>query len=96
MKYPIASGRVVNGTVNSNRFYFFGGYIGGIVQKTVNWVQEYNVQTGEWKILPFFMNAERSDFFAQSYDSSVVIFGGAEQTSKGKNYLELWNFLNKY
>jgi len=90
MKYPVAAAQVVyNNSETKPIFYFLGG-ITKEWKTSVNWIQEYDLSTSSWSLLQT-MNSARSNFIAGFWDSTIVCFGGASETSTEKNALESWD-----
>ncbi|MEJ5351635.1 MAG: T9SS type A sorting domain-containing protein [Melioribacteraceae bacterium] len=88
MKYPVSGGQVVYDTV-SNKFYVLGGENSS--KEVVDWIQEYNILSGEWKIVGK-MNQPRYLFVANIWQSQILYFGGVSEFSQEKNVMESWNF----
>jgi N-acetylneuraminic acid mutarotase len=55
--------------------YFIGGIQYGHISGTCAWADAYNIETGEWKILPDAPNA-RDHFFAVFHDDKIYCVGG--------------------
>jgi hypothetical protein len=90
MKYPVAAAQVVyNNSEIKSKFYFLGG-VTKEWKTSVNWIQEYDLSTSSWSLLQI-MNSARSNFIAGFWDSTIVCFGGASETSTEKNALESWD-----
>jgi hypothetical protein len=90
MKYPVAAAQIVfNNSGTKPKFYFIGG-INKEWKTPVNWIQEYDLSTSSWSLLQT-MNSARSSFIADFWDSTIVCFGGASETSTEKNALESWD-----
>jgi len=88
MKYPVSGGQVVYDTV-SNKFYVLGGENSS--KEIVDWIQEYNILSGEWKIVGK-MNQPRYLFVANIWQSQILYFGGVSEFAQEKNVMESWNF----
>jgi len=88
MKYPVSGGQVVYDTV-SNKFYVLGGENSS--KEVVDWIQEYNILSGEWKIVGK-MNQPRYLFVANIWQSQILYFGGVSELAQEKNVLESWNY----
>lgn len=87
MKYPVSGGQVVYDNVN-NKFYVLGGE--NASKEIVDWIQEYNILSGEWKIVGK-MNQPRYLFVADIWDSQILYFGGVSEFSQNKNVMESWS-----
>ncbi len=88
MKYPVSGGQVVYDTL-SNKFYVLGGE--NALKEVVDWIQEYNILSGEWKIVGK-MNQPRFLFVANIWQSQILYFGGVNELSENKNTMESWNY----
>jgi hypothetical protein len=91
MPFPVSGGQVIyNQSISNPKFYILGGY-SDYFQKSVDWIQEYDLSTHEWKFVGS-MNSPRSFFIAGLWDTTIVFSGGAEVTSSSKEVLEAWNY----
>jgi N-acetylneuraminic acid mutarotase len=88
---PVACGEVLyNGMQGNPKFYLLGGYSVDYLQTRVNWIQEYNIVNGTWKMFPFSMKSSRGSFIAGLWDSTTIVcLGGSKD-----NYLESFDFIN--
>ncbi|MCX7798199.1 MAG: T9SS type A sorting domain-containing protein [Melioribacter sp.] len=86
MKYPVSGGQVVYDNVN-NKFYVLGGE--NASKEIVDWIQEYDILTGEWKIVGK-MSQPRFLFVADIWNNQIIYFGGVSEFTQNKNILESW------
>lgn len=91
MPYPVSGGQVVFDTTTSNNQYFY--LLGGRNSsgQPVDWIQEYDVLNGKWKIAGN-MDQPRSEFVADIWGNSIYYFGGVAETSSVINNISSWNF----
>jgi len=91
MPFPVTGGQVIyNQSKTDPKFYILGGY-SDYFQKSVDWIQEYDLSTNEWKFVGS-MISPRSFFIAGLWDTTIVYSGGAEVTSTSKEVLEAWTY----
>lgn len=88
MPNPVSGGQVVV-DINSNKFYVLGGQNSS--NEIVDWIQEYNILSGEWRIVGK-MNQPRYLFVADIWQSSILYFGGVSESSENKGAMESWNY----
>ncbi|AFN74471.1 hypothetical protein MROS_1234 [Melioribacter roseus P3M-2] len=91
MPYPVSGGQVVFDTTSKNNQYFY--LLGGrdASNQPVDWIQEYDVINGQWKIAGN-LDQPRSEFVADIWGNSIFYFGGVTDTSLLKNNIGAWNF----
>ena len=91
MPHPVWGAQVIyDQNSGSKKIYILGGYSDSL-QEAVDWIQQYDVANDSWEIVGH-MNQPRHLFVADIWDSCVVYFGGADDTSANKNDLESWKF----
>ncbi|MEG8946736.1 T9SS type A sorting domain-containing protein [Rosettibacter firmus] len=87
MEYPVSGGQVVYDSTSS-KFYVLGGEDAS--KEVVDWIQEYNILDGKWKIVGKMMQP-RYLFVANMWKSQILYFGGVSELSENKNVMETWN-----
>lgn len=91
MPYPVSGGQVVyDPSPQSTKVYIFGGYSDSL-QQAVDWIQEYDVEKDQWRIVGK-MKQPRQQFVADLWNDKVLFFGGTVDSSKDKNSMESWDF----
>ncbi len=86
MPYPVYGGQAV---VADSMIYILGGF-SEERYSSVNLIQQYNPQSGEWKIADT-MLAARRNFVAGSYNDDIIYFGGTDSNAPYAASLEEWS-----
>ncbi len=86
MPYPVSGGQVIYASFN-DKIYILGGYSDSL-QKAVDWIQEFDPQKIQWKIVGHMLQA-RDQFVAGIWKNTVMYFGGAVDD---KSSIESWDY----
>ncbi len=84
MQRPVAGGDVWQ---DSDNLYIVGGKSDSL-QKEVNWVQSFNVETQTWNLDS--MRTARYGLVVQSYNNLAYFFGGIQDENKSITDIERW------
>jgi len=91
MPYPVSGGQVVYDLPGrSNKIYILGGYSDSL-QSAVDWIQEYDITNGVWKIVGRMLQP-RDQFVADIWKNNIFYFGGTDNSSTDKTSLEAWDY----
>ncbi|MBX3006912.1 MAG: T9SS type A sorting domain-containing protein [Melioribacteraceae bacterium] len=78
MPRPVTEAQIIyNESQSRPQFYIIGGY-SDIEQRTVNWIQIYDIFNNTWELIENGINFRRKNFSAALWDSSIVLFGGLQ------------------
>ena len=84
MDKPVAGGDIFT---DYNNFYIIGGYSDSL-QRTVNWIQNYNVYDQSWNIDS--MSIPREGLVAENYNGFAYFYGGINDESSSISGIEKW------
>jgi hypothetical protein len=87
MPYRVAGAKAFS--VGDSVIYVFGGYSDSTFS-AVNWIQEYSLKTGKWKIIDS-MKTPRYLLNADIDGDTVYYFGGIQDDSPFVNKIERWH-----
>lgn len=87
MKYPVSGAKAV---VKDSLIYIIGGYSDSL-QANVNWIQRYDPQSDEWKIVARMLE-RRYGFFAGINEGRLYIYGGINEVNENAFIMEEWDF----
>ena len=90
MPHPVYGGKAV---VKDSLIYIIGGF-SGLLNKNVNFIQEYNPQSDSWRIVDS-MNVPRFGLVAGTFSDSIVIAGGVYTDFDFSSSIEMWNLSDK-
>ncbi|MFA3783787.1 T9SS type A sorting domain-containing protein [Melioribacteraceae bacterium 4301-Me] len=92
MKFPVSAARVVYKKVNDlPKFYVLGGYSDSL-KEVVDWIQEFDLVSGKWKIVGH-MKTARSFFVTALFDNKIFSLGGVPLVNGYDNSIESWDIL---
>lgn len=78
MPRPVTEAQIIfNENQTRPQFYIIGGY-SDIEQRTVSWIQIYDIFNNTWELIENGINFRRKNFSAALWDSSIVLFGGLQ------------------
>jgi hypothetical protein len=90
MRWPVAGGSAVYNESTSNpKLFILGGYSDSL-QSAVDWIQEYDILSNQWKIVGN-MKARRNYFVARRWNNKIIYFGGTSSTSPHYSHMESWD-----
>jgi hypothetical protein len=73
---------------DNGKIYVVGGIVNGHVGGYVNWMDEYDPVTGEWRVLPDAPH-QRDHFQAVALDGKIYAVGGRHTSGETGQYFEL-------
>lgn len=86
MLHPVYGGEAV---VKDSMIYVIGGF-SELLNKNVNFIQEYNPQSNSWRIVDS-LNVPRFGLVAGTYSDSIIIAGGLPLDLDFSSSVEMWN-----
>ena len=91
MPRPVTEAQIIfNENQTRPQFYIIGGY-SDVEQRTVSWIQIYDIFNNTWELIENGINFRRKNFSAALWDSSIALFGGLQNEAVSTPKAELFS-----